>query len=108
MQTDEDFGTLHLSVKNQKDIYASLKFMVAGEIVTGYKCDACKNTVEIEKKLAIKKLPNTLIVHLNRIVFDFDKMNNIKLNDRLEFPNVLNVQEYMLDQVLKQLKKPEE
>lgn len=82
--------------------------MVAGEIVTGYKCNACSKTVEIDKKLAIKKLPNTLIVHLNRIVFDFDRMNNIKLNDRLEFPNVLNVQDFMLDEVLKQIKRPED
>lgn len=65
--------------------------MVAGEIVNGYRCVGCNKTVDIEKKLAIKKLPNTLIVHLNRIVFDFDKMGNIKLNDRFEFPNVLNV-----------------
>lgn len=91
VQTDEDFGTLQLNVKNQKDIYDSLRFMVAGEIVSGYRCSGCNKQVSIEKKLAIKKLPNTLIVHLNRIVFDFEKMGNLKLNDRLEFPNVLNV-----------------
>jgi hypothetical protein len=38
-------------------------------------------------------------------VFDFDKMSNVKLNDRLEFPNLLNLQEFTLSEVLKDLKK---
>lgn len=79
--------------------------MVAGEIINDYKCSACKNKVDIEKKTAISKLPNTLFIHLNRIVFDFDKMGNVKLNDRLEFPNLLNLQEFTLSEVLKDLKK---
>jgi ubiquitin carboxyl-terminal hydrolase 34 len=65
--------------------------LVAGEIITGYKCDSCKNTVDIEKRPAIKKLPNTLILHLNRLKFDFDLMRHVKLNDRIEFPTVLNM-----------------
>jgi ubiquitin C-terminal hydrolase len=49
--------------------------------------------------LAIKNLPNTLIVHLNRITFDIELMRNIKINDRLEFPNTLNVKKYMVEEV---------
>jgi len=40
-------------------------------------------------------------VHLQRIVFDFDTLRNQKLNDRVEFPNVLNLKEYMTEEVLK-------
>lgn len=65
--------------------------MVAGTNISGYKCTGCNKEVEIVKKLAIKKLPNTLIVNLQRICFDFDKMGNIKLNNRIEFPNVLDL-----------------
>jgi hypothetical protein len=61
----------------------------------------------LSKKQAIHKLPNTLICHLNRIVFDFDSLRNVKLNDRFEFPNVLNLREFMLEQVMKDLKKEE-
>ena len=50
-------------------------------------------------------MPNTLIVHLNRIVFDFETMRNLKLNDKLEFPNELNVRQFMLHQVLADMKK---
>ena len=54
----------------------------------------------IEKKSALKSLPNTLIVHLQRIIFDYDTMRNVKLNDKLEFPNRLNLKKYQVAQVL--------
>lgn len=57
--------------------------------------------MELEKKVTIDKLPNTLIVHLQRIIFDFDTLRNQKLNDRVEFPNVLNLEEFTTEYVLK-------
>jgi hypothetical protein len=45
-----------------------------------------------------------LIVQLNRIFFDLDRMENIKLNDRFEFPTVLNMKDYMLSEVLNNVK----
>jgi hypothetical protein len=87
-----------------------LKLLVAGEVISDYTCSGCNKKVDIVKTQAIKQLPNTLIVHLTRIYFDMDKMGNIKLNDRFEFPNTLNLQEFMLPQVLKTFqkqKKPE-
>jgi ubiquitin carboxyl-terminal hydrolase 34 len=74
--------------------------MVNGESIDGYKCDACKKTVALSKKVAIKSLPNTLIVHLNRICFDLDTLTNKKINDRFEFPTTLNLRQYMLDEVM--------
>jgi ubiquitin C-terminal hydrolase len=61
--------------------------------------------VELEKKVAIDKLPNTLIVHLARIIFDFDTLRNVKLNNRVEFPNVLNLKEFTTKEILKRDKK---
>lgn len=58
--------------------------------------------MDVEKKLVVSKLPNMLIIHLQRIVFDMDTFMNTKLNSRIEFPNVLNMQPYMLGEVLKQ------
>jgi ubiquitin C-terminal hydrolase len=40
-QNHEDFSTLDFQVKNQKDIYDSLKNMVAGEIIQDYLCSKC-------------------------------------------------------------------
>jgi len=34
------------------------------------------------------------MIHLKRIVFDFDTFLNIKINSRLEFPEFLNIESY--------------
>lgn len=57
--------------------------------------------MDIEKKTVVDKLPNTLIIHLQRIIFDMDTFMNKKLNNRIEFPNVLNMRAFMKDHVLK-------
>ena len=107
-ERDEDYYSLQLQVKDKKSIDDSLKSFVAGERISDYKCTACNQTVEIEKKSAIKSLPNYLLINLNRIVFDYDLMRHVKIDDRFEFPNQLNLQDYMLDTVKSQIKKPEE
>ncbi len=80
-------------------MHHSLESMVQGEIIEGYQCNACNQKTDIEKKVAIQNLPNTLIVHLNRITFDLEQLRNIKINDKLEFPNTLNVKKYMVEEV---------
>ena len=42
---------------------------------------------------------------MKRLDFDFNTMRNVKLNDRLEFPNILNMKNYMLSEVIKDIKK---
>lgn len=101
-KNSEEFFNLSLEVKNQRDIYDGLKKIIKGENISDYQCEACNKRVELEKKVTIDKLPNFLIIHLQRIIFDFDTMRNLKLNDRVEFPEQLNLKEYMTDHVLKQ------
>jgi ubiquitin C-terminal hydrolase len=75
--------------------------LVAGEIISDYNCEACNKKVDLEKRLTIDKLPNTLIIHLQRITFDLDCLKNVKLNDRVEFPNVLNLKDFSSEEILK-------
>jgi len=91
-------------VKDQKNIVESLKNLIAGETISDYNCSKCKQKVSIKKQIAIKRLPNTLILHLKRLDFDFNTMMNVKLNDRIEFPNVLSMKSFMLSEVLKDIK----
>jgi len=70
--SEEQFFNLSLEVQNQNSIYDGLKRLVTGETINDYKCDACLNRVDIEKKTVVEKLPNTLIIHLQRIIFDMD------------------------------------
>ncbi|CDW78148.1 ubiquitin carboxyl-terminal hydrolase family protein [Stylonychia lemnae] len=104
-QMKENFYNLSLEVKNQKSIYDGLKKFITGEIINDFLCEACNQKVDVERKTVIEKLPNMLIVHLQRIVFDYDTFQNAKLNSRVEFPNVLNLKPYMLSEVMKQEKE---
>lgn len=92
---------LTLEAKNQGSVEAALKKFVAGETVSDYECDACGKRAELENRVALQKLPNTLLVHLQRLVFDLDSLRNIKLNDRIEFPTVLNLKQYTAAEVRK-------
>ena len=62
--SQEQFFNLSIQVQNQNTVYDGLKRLVTGETISDYKCDACKNRVDIEKKTVVEKLPNTLILHL--------------------------------------------
>ena len=42
-------------------------------------------------------MPNVLIIHLQRIVFNLDTFLNDKMNNRVEFPNHLSLAPYMRD-----------
>ena len=46
-------------------------------------------------------MPNVLIVHLKRIVFCFDTLQNDKVNSRFDFPNILDLKDYSFKNVMK-------
>ena len=89
--------SLGLQVKNRGTLVGSLEGMVAGEIIEEYKCSACNKKVQCERKVALKRLPNTLIVHLQRFDIDFETFRSVKINQRLEFPEQLNLKQFMLE-----------
>ncbi len=95
---------MSLEVKNMKSIYDGLRKVILGEIINDYKCEECNQKVDIVRKTAIEQLPNMLIVHLQRLYFDMDTFQNQKLNSRVEFPNVLNMKPFMINEVLKKKK----
>ena len=101
IEKDEDFFLVSVEVKDKKDLNDSLNHMVKGEIISDYNCEPCQKKVDITKKSVFKQLPNTLIVRLNRIRFDYDTLRNVKENDRLEFSTSLNMRPYMLDEVVR-------
>ena len=51
-----------------------------GEVISDFKCDGCDKKVDITKRTLSAETPNVLIVHLQRILFDFDSLQNEKLN----------------------------
>ena len=54
--------------------------MIMGETINDYFCETCQKKQDITKKLCLSVLPNVLIIHLQRIVFDMDTFENKKIN----------------------------
>ena len=76
----EDFYNLSLTVKDIASVYDSLQTLITGEVISDYHCDGCDKKVDITKRSLISQTPNVLIVHLQRLLFDFDTFRNEKNN----------------------------
>ena len=94
---DDTFYNLSLEVKNMKTIYDSLEKFITGEVIDDFFCDNCKKKVSTTKRTCVSQPPNVMIVHLQRIIFDWEAMVNMKVNSRLEFPHELNIEPYTQD-----------
>lgn len=65
----------------------------------------------MSKRTLVAETPNVLIVHLQRIVFNFDTFQNDKLNQHFDFPRQLDLRPYSYYEVMgreNRLKKPTE
>lgn len=94
----EDSLFLSCEVKNMKTLNDSLDKLTSEEKIDGYKCEGCNQNVTITKRNVIASLPNVLIVHLQRICYNFEEDRNEKINSRLEFPRHLNMKQYTLEE----------
>lgn len=96
----EDGLNLSLTVKDIKGVYASLDKQVEGEVISDYECSGCKKKVDIHKRTLLAETPNVLIVHLQRIIFDFNTFQNEKMNQFFEFPTDLDLRPYSYHSVM--------
>ena len=93
----EDFYYLSLGVKGNNTLYEALNKYIAGDTISGYSCEQCKKKVEAVKRTCLDELPNVLIIHLQRIIYNFDFQMNEKINSRLEFPKEINMEPYTIE-----------
>ncbi|CAD8206268.1 unnamed protein product [Paramecium pentaurelia] len=97
---DEIFYNLSLPIKNLKTLQECFDKFVQGEIISDFKCESCNQKVDVNKCQLLAQLPNILILHLQRIVFNLDTFMNEKINTRLEFPINLDLQQYTINKDL--------
>ncbi|XP_065066038.1 ubiquitin carboxyl-terminal hydrolase 7-like [Rhopilema esculentum] len=98
----EPFYDIQLSIKGKKNVYESFKEYITPEKLEGdNKYDAGDYGMQDAKKGVIfKKLSPVLHLHLLRFQYDPMTDSNYKINDRYEFPEKLDLSEF--------LEKPEE
>ena len=99
----EMFYNLSLEVKNMKTLNDSFKKFTTPDIISDYLCDSCKKKCNLKKQCFLKELPNVMIVHLQKIIFDLETYARIKISSRYEFPQKVNLKEFMVDPALLKL-----
>jgi ubiquitin carboxyl-terminal hydrolase 34 len=73
----------------------SLDLLVKEEILDGeFYSEKYQKRITVQKCTYIKKLPNTVIVHLKRFEFDIKTLQRTKINDICEFPFDLNLKKW--------------
>ena len=81
-------------MENNQDVYESLQKQLEGEIIQEYKCEACQQKVDLQRQQIYGKQPNVLILHLQRIQFDYTTLMMKKIANRFEFPTILELDKY--------------
>ncbi|KAH8345293.1 hypothetical protein KR067_007768 [Drosophila pandora] len=79
-------------------IEEALRAFVQPETLDGnnqYLCEKCKKKCDAHKGLHFKSFPYILTLHLKRFDFDYQTMHRIKLNDRVTFPQTLNLNTFI-------------
>lgn len=68
------------------------------ELLSGdnqYQCEPCQKKCDAEKGIKIEKVPQIISVILNRFAFDYVKFQRIKLTDKVKFPFILNMNDFL-------------
>nr|XP_029135728.1 ubiquitin carboxyl-terminal hydrolase 7-like [Labrus bergylta] len=93
----EDYYDIQLSIKGKKNIFESFKDYVATEQLDGdNKYNAGEHGLqEAEKGVKFLTFPPILHLQLMRFMYDPQTDQNIKINDRFEFPDQLPLDEFL-------------
>jgi ubiquitin carboxyl-terminal hydrolase 47 len=76
----------------------ALRAFVQPETLEGnnqYLCEKCNKKCDAHKGLKFIKFPYLLTLHLKRFDFDYNTMHRIKLNDKVVFPETLNLNSFV-------------
>ena len=95
----EDFYNLSVEVNNMKTIYDSLDKFMSPEKIDEYNCETCNKKVTITKRNSLAELPNILIIHLQRISYNYVTDRTEKINSKLEFPKLLNLKNFTMEEL---------
>ena len=94
----DEFLDLSLDVAECASLEEALQKFVQSETLTGdnrWRCDVCREKVEAKKGLTLHKLPPILTIQLKRFVFDFTVQQRAKLQHRVTFPEMLDLQSFI-------------
>lgn len=93
----EEFWDLQLNVNGLKGLEESFKDYIAQETMDGenqYQAEGY-GLQDAKKGVIFESFPAVLHLQLKRFEFDFAREINVKINDRFEFPEILDLSPYL-------------
>uniref|UniRef100_T1J4B6 Exosome complex component 10 homolog n=1 Tax=Strigamia maritima TaxID=126957 RepID=T1J4B6_STRMM len=93
-----NFYELDLNVTGHKDLHECIEEFLQEEKLEGadqYFCSYCQCKQNATRKIQLVKMPPVLNLQLLRFIFDRKSGQKKKLNSYLNFPEVLNVDQYV-------------
>lgn len=99
----EDFWDIQLNVKNMKSLKESFENYIEVELMDGENQYAAQDfgLQDAKKGVVFEAFPSVLHLQLKRFEYDFNYDQLIKVNDRYEFPESIDLSPYMDKDVLK-------
>jgi len=83
---------------NNDRLESCLETYLKTEMLSGgnqYECSDCKKKVDAKKGVKLFRLPNVMVLNLQRFCFDMVRMDRVKKNNFVSFPMVLNMNNYI-------------
>eukprot|EP01043_Picozoa_sp_COSAG02_P056312 COSAG02_NODE_6660_length_3432_cov_3.082208_2_plen_778_part_01 len=99
---EETFKSVIVPVKNFGEYIGTLEEGLhnyyTSERLTGdnqWHCERCNKNVDANKGLGLSKVPYILSINLQRFTFDWETGSGVKLDNRVQFPDVLDVAQFL-------------
>ncbi|KAJ1369990.1 hypothetical protein KIN20_031615 [Parelaphostrongylus tenuis] len=86
------------AVEAFSSVEEALQAFITPELLEGsnqYFCENCNSKQDAHKGLRVTEFPYLLTIQLKRFDFDYNTMHRIKLNDRVTFPDVLDLNPFV-------------
>jgi len=102
-ETETPFLAISLDIKNKRTIEEALDLYIRGEVLEGenkYLVEKYNKKISILRRCSIKKLSQTVIIHLKRFEFDYNTFDKIKIIDYCQFPDMIDFKPWMRSSII--------
>ena len=93
----DDINYLSLEIKGKTKLQDCLNGFITEEKIEDYHCEKCDKKITHIKQVLLDQIPNILIIHLQRFVFNYTYFVMEKLNTPLSFEEEINLKKYTVD-----------
>ena len=93
----ENINFLSVDIKNVGNVVQCLNKFIKEETIEDYHCEKCNKKITHIKHVLIDKIPNILIIHLQRIAFSYETFNMEKINTHITFEKTLNIKRFTVN-----------